>query len=104
MYSQFYSSSNDLYLFTQGMLTVWCCCDLASGLHRNQQGSRGVHRLEKCFNFNPSALKVLEFVIGLEKEQNALKSAWKFVKVFEKVTSQGLLPLNVIELHHYSEF
>ena len=33
--------------------------------------------------------KVLEFVIGLEKEQNALKSAWKFVKMLEKVTCQG---------------
>ena len=66
--------------------------------------SSGCHWLEKCLNFNPSAWKVLEFVIGLEKEQNALKSAWKFVKVLEKVTSQSLLPLNMIELHHYSEF
>ena len=33
--------------------------------------TQGAHRLEKCLNFNPSAWKVLEFVIGLEKEQNA---------------------------------
>ena len=65
----------------------------------------GAHGLEKCLNFNSSGWKeVLEFVIGLEKEQNALKSAWIFVKLLEKVKSQGLLPLNMIELHHYSEF
>ena len=69
-----------------------------------KEHTQGAAQTGKVLEFNPSAWKVLEYVIGLEKEQNALKSAWKFVKVLEKVTSQGLLPSNMIELHHYSEF
>ena len=83
------------YIHTDASLTVLSCDDQWwwKSILRVQ------HRLEMCLNFNPSAWKVLEYVIGLEKEQSALKSAWKFVKVLEKVTSQGLLPSNMIELH-----